>query len=142
MSNEQEMRILRTGTCPSLSGKSTLEYNIGRSNDNSVHIALTGNSGAGVFNKDWIALEEIHTLIANREKVTSGSLHELFDGRSSNSAGFFVAVLLKEGFLKVSPGDKHYNFVGQSEFGKIVKALLNSGAPKKKAGKKGKGVTK
>ena len=28
--NEQEMRILKTGECPSLSGKSTLTYQIGR----------------------------------------------------------------------------------------------------------------
>ena len=138
---EQKIRILKTGECPSLSGKSKLTYQIGSDTDNNVHVALTGNTGAGVFNKDWISLEEIHTMLANKEKVTSGSLHELFDGRSSNSAGFFVAVLLKEGILKVSPGDKHYNFVGQAEFGKIVKALLDSGASKKKTSKKRKGVT-
>ena len=145
MSNEQEMRILKTGECPSLSGKSTLSYNIGSNNDNNVHVALTGNTGKGIFNKDWIALEEIHTLLANQEKVTSGSLHELFDGRSSNSAGFFLAALLKEGVLKVSPGNKHYNLVSQAEFKKIVQALIEA-APeekpaKKKTGKKLKGVS-
>jgi hypothetical protein len=132
MSNEQEMRILKTGECDSLSGKSTLTYWIGCKDDNEVSIALTGNSGAGIFNSDWIALEEIHTLLANQEKVTSGSLHELFDGRSSNSAGFFVAVLLKEKVLKVSPGNRHYDFVGQAEFRKIVKALIGSPTKKKK----------
>ena len=130
-----EMKILKTAECPSLSGSSTLTYRIGRK-DNEVSIALTGNSGAGIFNKDWIALEEIHSLLANQEQVTSGSLHELFDGRSSNSAGFFVAVLLKEGVLKVSPGNKHYDLVGQVEYKKIVKAYN-----KKKSGKKRKGVT-
>jgi hypothetical protein len=145
MSNEQEMRILKTGECDSLSGKSTLTYRIGCKDDNEVSIALTGNSGAGIFNSDWIVLEEIHSLLANQEKVTSGSLHELFDGRSSNSAGFFVAVLLKEGVLKVSPGNRHYDFVGQAEFGKVVQALIDSGSPsttKKKAGRKSKGGPK
>ncbi len=142
---EQEMRILKTGECPSLSGKSKLTYQVGCNNDNEVHVALTGNSGKGIFNKDWIALEEIHSLLANQEKVTSGSLHELFDGRSSNSAGFFVAVLLKEGVLKVSPGNRHYDFVGQAEFRKIVKGLIEA-APeekpaKKKTGKKRKEVS-
>ena len=141
----KKMRILKTGECPSLSGKSTLIYQIACNNDNEVYVALTGNSGKGIFNKDWIVLEEIHSLLANQEKVTSGSLHELFDGRSSNSAGFFVAVLLKEGVLKVSAGNKHYNLVGQAEFGKIVKGLIEA-APeekpaKKKTGKKRKGVS-
>ena len=144
MSNEQEMRILKTGECDSLSGKSTLTYRIGCKDDNEVSIALTGNSGAGIFNSDWIVLEEIHSLLANQEKVTSGSLHELFDGRSSNSAGFFVAVLLKEGVLKVSPGNRHYDFVGQTEFQKIVKGLIEAAPeekPKKKTGKKRKEVS-
>jgi hypothetical protein len=145
MSNEQEMRILKTGECDSLSGKSTLTYRIGCKDDNEVSIALTGNSGAGIFNSDWIVLEEIHSLLANQEKVTSGSLHGLFEGRSSNSAGFFVAVLLKEGLVKISPGNRHYDLVGQAEYKKVVQALIET-APdekpdKKKAGKKGKGAS-
>ena len=141
----KEMKILKTSECPSLSGLSTLSYKIGCKDDEDIYLCLTGNSGKGIFNKDWIVLEEIHTLLANQEKVTSGSLHELFDGRSSNSAGFFVAVLLKEGLLKVSPGNKHYNLVGQVEYKKIVQALIDSGSPsttKKKAGRKSKGGAK
>ena len=145
MSNEQEMRILKTGECPSLSGQSTLTYQIGLEGDKKVFLSLTGNTGSGIFNKDWFDIEEIHSLLANQEKVTSGSLHELFDGRSSNSAGFFVAVLLKEGVLKVSSGNRHYDFVGQTEFQKIVKGLIETAPeekPKKKSGKKAKEVSK
>ena len=128
----EEMSISKTGSCPSLSGKSTLTYQIGNKDGKDIHLCLTGNTGKGIFNKDWIALEEIHTLLANQEKVTSGGLHELFDGRSSNSAGFFVAVLLKEGVLKISPGNSHYNLIGQAEFKKIVQALIGSPTKKKK----------
>ena len=134
------MKILKTKECPSLSGLSTLSYKIGCNNDKEVCLSIVGNTGKGIFNKDWIVLEEIHSLLANQEKVTSGSLHELFDGRSSNSAGFFVAVLLKEGVLKVSPGNRHYNLVSQAEYKKIVKALLGSPTAKKKSSKKSKGV--
>ena len=126
------MKDLKTSECPSLSGSSILTYQIGCNEKNELHLSLSGNSGKGIFNKDWIVLEEIHSLLANQEKVTSGSLHELFDGRSSNSAGFFVAALLKEGVLKVSPGNKHYDLVGQAEFRKIVKALIGSPTKKKK----------
>jgi hypothetical protein len=132
----KEMKDLKTSECPSLSGKSTLTYQIGSKDGNGVHVALTGNSGKGVFNKDWINIEEIHSLLANQEKITSGSLHGLFDGRSSNSAGFILAVLLKEGVLKVSPGNRHYDFVSQAEYQKIIKAYT-----KKKTGKKVKEVS-
>ena len=97
----KEMKDLKTSECPSLSGLSTLSYKIGCNNDKEVCLSIVGNTGKGIFNKDWIVLEEIHSLLANQEKVTSGSLHELFDGRSSNSAGFFLAALLKEGVLKL-----------------------------------------
>jgi len=145
MNNEQEVRILKTGECPSLSGKSTLAYQISSNNDNEVYIALTGNSGAGIFNKDWFALEEIYSLLANQDKVTSGSLHELFEGRSSNSAGFILAVLLNEKLVKVSAENKHYDFVGQAEFGKITEGLLEAVSEeklaRKRSGKKDKGGT-
>ena len=132
-----EMKILKTAECPSLSGKSTLIYQIACNNDNEVYVALTGNSGKGIFNKDWIVLEEIHSLLANQEKVTSGSLHELFDGRSSNSAGFILAVLLAEGLLKISTGNqRHYERVDQKDYEKIIQAYT-----KKKPGKKTKEVT-
>ena len=135
MSSKQEIRISKTGECPSLSGKSTLTYQIGLKDDE-IYISLTGNSGKGIFNKDWLALEQIHTLLTSQEKVTSGSLLCLFEGRSSNSAGFILGVLLKEGLLKISPGNRHYNFVGQAEFGKIAQALLEAAPAKKPAKKK------
>jgi hypothetical protein len=146
MSNEQKMRIIKTGECPSLSGKSTLTYQIGLEGDKKVCLSLTGNTGKGIFNKDWFDIEEIYSLLASQKKpITSGSLHGLFENRSSNSAGFFVAMLLKLGLLKKSPGNKHYNLVGQAEYKKVVQALIET-APdekpdKKKAGKKGKGVS-
>ena len=142
MNNEQEMRILKTGECPSLSGKSTLTYQVGSNSDNEVCIALTGNSGKGIFTPGWIALDQIHSLLAHQEKVTSGSLLSLFEGRSSNTPGFLLAVLLEEGILKISPGNHHYDFVGP-EYKKIVQALIEAAPeerPKKKSGKKRKGV--
>ena len=143
---EQEMQIIKNGSCTSLSGKSTLTYQVGGNENKDIYLSLTGNTGKGIFNKDWFALEEIHSLLADLEKVTSGSLHELFEGRSSNSAGFFVAVLLKEGLLKTSPGNRHYDLVDQKEFKKIVKGLIEA-APeekpaKKKAGRKSRGGAK
>ena len=137
MSNEQKMRIIKTGECPSLSGQSTLTYQIGLEGDKKVFLSLTGNSGKGIFNRDWFDIEEISSLLSSQKKpITSGSLHGLFENRSSNSAGFILAVLLKEGLLKISPGNRHYDLVDPKEYRKIIQAYT-----KKKTGKKTKEVT-
>ena len=130
----KEMRILKTGECPSLSGQSTLTYRIGRNNDNEVYMSLKGNTGKGIFNKDWISLEEIDSLLATEKRpITSGSLKELFDGKSSNSAGFVLAVILSEGLLKISSNnERHYERVGKAEFKKSIQALIGSPIKKKK----------
>jgi hypothetical protein len=137
MSNEQEMRILKTGTCKSLSGRSTLTYQIGCNNDNEVYIALTGNSGGGRLNSDWVSLEEIYSRLSSQKKpVTSGALQDLYQGKSSNNASFTTAILLKKGLLKISPGNSHYDLVGQAEYKKIVKGLIESTTAGKAAKKK------
>ena len=141
-----EMKILKTAECPSLSGKSTLTYQIGCNNGTEIYIALTGNSGGGHLNSDWVSLEEIYSILASQKKpVTSGALQDLYQGKSSNNASFTTAILLKEGLLKISPGNSHYDLIGQAEFQKIVKGLIEA-APeekpdKKKTGKKAKEVT-
>jgi hypothetical protein len=133
----EEMHIMKTGSCPSLSGKSTLTYQIGCNEKNELHLSLTGNTGKGVFNKDWIELEQIYSLLSSQTKpITSGSLLGLFEGKNSNSAGFILAVLLKEGLLKVSnDNQRNYERIDQKEYQKIIKAYA-----KKKSGKKGKEV--
>jgi hypothetical protein len=141
-----EMKILKTAECPSLSGKSTLTYQVGSNSDNEVFIKLAGNSGGGRYSPDWVSLEEIYTVLASQKKpITSGALQDLYQGKSSNNASFTTAILLKEGLLKISPGNKHYDLVGQAEFGKVVQALTEDAPEEKpaktKSSRKSKGVT-
>ena len=133
----KEMKDLKTSECPSLSGSSILTYQIGCNEKNELHLSLTGNTGKGIFNKDWISLEEIDSLLAaEKGPITSGSLKELFDGKSSNSAGFVLAVILSEGLLKISSNnERHYERIDPKEYRKIIQAYA-----KKKTGKKRKGV--
>jgi hypothetical protein len=63
-----EMRILKTATCKSTSGKSTLTYQIGCMLDNTIHIRITKNSSAGFFNDEWIALKDIEKVLVNGPK--------------------------------------------------------------------------
>jgi hypothetical protein len=129
---ENTMTEIKTGTCISLSGNSTLSYRISLKDNKEVCIALTGNSGTGMFNKQPIALEQIYSLLASEKKpITSGSLLGLFEGKSSNSAGFFLATILAEGLLKTSSDNqRQYELIDKKEFKKIIQAYS------KKTGKK------
>jgi hypothetical protein len=129
---ENTMTEIKTGTCTSLSGLSTLTYQIGCNEKNELHLSLTGNSGKGMFNKQPIALEQIYSLLASEKKpITSGSLLGLFEGKSSNSAGFFLATILAEGLLKTSSDNqRQYELIDKKEFKKIIQAYS------KKTGKK------
>ena len=45
-----DMHILKKATCKSITGKSTLGYEIACTQDNSIHIRISKNTGAGFFN--------------------------------------------------------------------------------------------
>lgn len=129
------MKILKTAECTSLSGQSILTYQVGCNTENEVYISLAGNSGKGIFSKEPIVLEQIYSLLASQKGlVTSGNLMGLFEGKSSNTAGFLLAAILAEGFLKVSQDNqKQYELIDEKAYEKIVK-----GYAKKKVGKKRK----
>jgi predicted HTH transcriptional regulator len=134
----KEEIIMKPKECSSLSGLSTLTYKIGCKDDKEVCLSIVGNTGKGVFNKDWVSLKEIDSMLTSEKKpITSKSLHGLFEGKSSNSAGFILAVLLNEGLLKVSSkNQRNYDRVDKKEYQKIIKAYT-----KKKTGKKAREVS-
>ena len=128
-----EMPILKTGECPSLSGRSTLTYRIGRNDAEEIFLSLTDNTGQGLFNKDWVPLATFDQL---KSPFTSGQLHGLFTGKSANCAGFFVAILLNEGLLRMSKKkQRHYELVDPDEQREIVDAWTNSASKDKKSRK-------
>lgn len=53
------IRTLKIANCPSLSGASRLTYHIGCDAKSAILFSITGNSGAGVFSNEWIALADI-----------------------------------------------------------------------------------
>ena len=136
--SEESMRILKIGKCPSLSGRSTLTYKIGCKDDKEVYLRLDSNTGQGVFNKDWISLMQLDSLLASEEKpITSGRFREMFKGKSANSAGFVLAVLLGEKLMKISKGNlRHYERLDPSEFDAAIQALMASEPPPAKTAKK------
>jgi hypothetical protein len=95
-----EIRIVKTKTCSSLSGKSKLTYNIGTDPGGAVHLRVQANSGGGFFSQEWIALDAIDKALADvPDGVTAFHLVPLFKGYSINSPGFLLAVLKQENLL-------------------------------------------
>ncbi len=100
------MRVLKKGSCPSLSGKSTLTYHIGHK-DEDVFFRLVENSHPDLFSDEWLSLQQVDFKLASEVySFTSSSLYALFMGRSINSGGFLLAVLIKEGLVCNIAGKK------------------------------------
>ena len=122
------IRILKIGTCPSLSGKSELTYHVGCKAAAEVQLRAYANTGGGYFNKEWTPLAIVQQLLAKvpgDKAITSFVLHPLFQGRSVNTAAFLFAALKAEGL--VQPGkDKGYQCTDATAFFTEVKALITA----------------
>ena len=137
------MRVLSTGTCETLSGSSKLTYHIGCMPDGEIYLRVHGNTGGGFFSQEWISLQDILTALKNRpdgRPITSILLNPLFRGKSANTPGFLMAVLLHEKVVRSMQGKlRRHELMDPSVFTAKVDKLL-SGAegkarPAKTAGK-------
>lgn len=98
------LRILKVGTCPSLSGASTLTYHIGY--DSEIRFRVWGNTGGGLHGREWVAWSVIEPAL-QAEKLTAGTLRLLFRGKSRNTPGFLLAVLRAEGLVQAQEDQGH-----------------------------------
>ena len=104
-----DMKVLKSATTKSITGKSTLTYQIGATPDNAVHIRITKNSSAGQFSPEWICIDGILKALAKGHKgspLTSFLLEPLFKGKSVNTPAFIMAALTQERILCVLKGKK------------------------------------
>ena len=56
---DTSMRVLKTATCKTISGKSTLTYQISVNQDDAIYIRITGNDGGGFHSSENVAFEDI-----------------------------------------------------------------------------------
>ena len=96
------IRILRSGSCPSLSGQSILAYEFGINGESLLHMRLIANTGGGLFSNDWISCDLLEEFLVNKTELTSGSFKALFPNKSVNTGGFVMAVLKFLGLIQVS----------------------------------------
>ena len=136
------IKILKNDTCPSISGKSTLKYQIGADENDAILLRITGSSGGGFFSNEWIAFEKIQALLDKHpaeKPITSIILYPLFRGKSVNTPSFLLAALVHEKVLMPMKGKQRCHEVGDMKiFAEKVKKLSS----KKKAAVKKKRVTK
>ena len=89
--------------CPSLSGRSVLTYAIGRhSKDQTLSLAITANSGGGMWCKDWASAEAIQDVVLSSSELTGLSFQVLHTGRSINTGSFIAAALKDLGLIRVN----------------------------------------
>lgn len=101
-----QVKPLRSATCPTLSGKSTLSYDVGQDQSKALHYRVTENDGGGFFSSEWLLWKDIEVAIYADEPVTSICLRSLFKGKSVNTSGFLMAVLVAERLLEALPDRK------------------------------------
>jgi hypothetical protein len=140
------IKILKNDICPSISGKSTLKYQIGCDADDAIHLRITGSSGGGFFSNEWIAFEKIQALLDKHpaeKPITSIVLYPLFRGKSVNTPSFLLAALVHEKLLRPMKGKQRCHEVGDPKaFQEKVTKLTSGKTAKKKAAVKKKRVAK
>jgi hypothetical protein len=128
---DDTMRVLATGTCETLSGSSKLTYHIGCMPDGEIYLRVHGNTGGGFFSQEWVALRDILTALKKRpdgKPITSILLNPLFRGRSANTPGFMMAVLLHEKVVRSMQGKlRRHELMDTSAFTAKVEKLMASG---------------
>ena len=142
---DESISVVKTATCETLTRKSKLTYQIGTLPDGEVYIRIHKNSGNGFFSQEWIALSDIQKIMGKipaGKPVTSLVLDPLFQGRSVNTPGFLLAVLVQEKLLVPMEGKKRsHEAVSAEEFLDRVQQLVSGKVKPKAAPRKTGGRT-
>jgi hypothetical protein len=139
-----DMKVLKTSSCKTLSGKSTLTYQIGVSPESIIHLRIAGNTGGGFFSDEWIAFDDVQAALKKRREgqaTTSFLLDPLYVGRSSNNCSFLLAALKHLKLVQPLPKKKrefeamsHQSFLDQVN--KLMTSPEKAKAPTKRSTKK------
>jgi len=132
---------LKTGSCPSLSGKSKLKYAVGRSAEGRLMVRVVENSSTGCFSEEWFDVDalwrELDTSSPDGGPVTSGDMARSFAGRSQNTAGFAFAALKQEGLVVPSRQKRRcYDRVDAAAYEAKCRALLEGKVAREARAKK------
>jgi hypothetical protein len=129
-SEDTSMRVLKTSSCKTLSGKSTLTYQLGCNSDAEIHLRITKNSGGGFFSDEWVKHEDIQAVLKERSKdspIMSHFISPLLKGKSSNTSGFIMAALSHLKLIRPLPKKKRlHELLDPGPFLDTVEKLMSS----------------
>ncbi|MBT3203228.1 MAG: hypothetical protein HOM14_06725 [Gammaproteobacteria bacterium] len=102
--SEPDMQVLAVCTTKSVSGSSTLKYQISIDTKSDIHIRVISSSGTGFVNPSYYPLNDILNILVSHPADAPFSSSLLangleLEGRSNNNAAFITAVLLQEKIL-------------------------------------------
>jgi hypothetical protein len=143
-SESLNVRVLKAGTCPTLSGGGSLKYEIGADDASNVAIRLTANSGGGFFNGDWVPFDAVSKILQSphlQKGLTSTAFVPIYRGKSMNSPSFLAAVLKAEGVIRLQEGKTRQYEVGDLEGFLASVSSHTSAIPGKAAAPRGKTST-
>lgn len=101
---------LKDATAPKLGARAEggIRYHVlADINRQQLYIAIAGNGSGGYFSRERVPFDKIEACldsIPSGKSLPSKAFKETFIGRSSNNAGFLVAVLRFEGLLAAASG--------------------------------------
>ena len=132
-----DMKVLKTSSCKTLSGKSTLTYQLGTAPDSTLHLRISKNTGAGFFSDEWLSIASIIETLDRRPEgspVLSHFLTQLLKGKSVNTSAFILAALSHLKLVRPVPGKKRHHELLDS--GPILEKLSASTVKTKTVRKK------
>lgn len=114
------------GQCESLSARSVISFAIGRhAEDGTLHLAITGNSGGGMWCKDWASASSIQDVVLGEAGLTSKSFHQIHEGRSINTGGFILAAVKDIGLIRANEENTRlHEHVPPTTFEQVVMARI------------------
>lgn len=121
-----KIRIIQAGTCDSLSGRTSIDFQVGCNADEQPVIRIVRTSGNGFYSKEWVRFEAITSLLVN--PVTANSLRPIFQGKSVNTPGFLLAVAKHLGLVQPIPeAIRGYQVTESTAFFEHLKMLMKEG---------------
>lgn len=143
--DQLSIKIAKAGECSSLSGKGSLNYQIGYDSQSNIYFRVTANSGGGWFSGDWVSMQVIQSALDKAPKpLTSYALQILFKGKSVNTPAFLFAALKQEGLVTTDPNNPRcYLAAPTDDFMTSMQQLIATGIVLKLDAKvTGKGMVK
>lgn len=120
------IEVIHMGESQSISGRSTLSFEIGRHTEEStLHLRIAGNSGRGMWCKDWASASAIQDIVLGEGELTAKSFHDLHPGKSINTGGFALAALRELGLIRANEENTRvHEHVPGTTFEKVVSAYI------------------